>query len=212
MEILQELNGMADSGYAVFHSKIANTKKRILGVRMPLLRKFVNKIRYEDVATESVDIYENVMLQGLTMAKLSYEKIKELIPCVVKNFDSWAFVDCVVPSCKSLKNNVDVAIDELFEICNSTEFFRRFYIVFVMDFCPTKKLAMDRVLQFKTGEYYVDMAIAWYISTLFALDFELGLEYMQNFSQAIQKMAIRKGLDSFRLTREQKIHLKSIKF
>jgi hypothetical protein len=107
---------------------------------------------------------------------------------------------------------VDVAIDDLFEICNSTEFFRRFYIVFVMDFCPTKKLAMDRVLQLKTGEYYVDMAIAWYISTLFALDFELGLEYMQNFSQAIQKMAIRKGLDSFRLTREQKIHLKSIKF
>ncbi|MBE5732606.1 MAG: hypothetical protein E7353_06155 [Clostridiales bacterium] len=211
MEILQELNGMADSGYAVFHSKIANTKKRILGVRMPLLRKFSNKISYEDVKNESVDVYEIVMLQGLTMAKLSYERLKELIPRVVKTFDSWAFVDCVVPSCKSLKKNVDIAIDELFELCNTTEFFKRFYIVFVMDFCPQNKLAMEKILKIKTGEYYVDMAIAWYISVLFTLDFELGLKYMQNFSQTIKKMAIRKGLDSFRLTKEQKSCLRSIK-
>ena len=45
MDILQELNGMADNGYAVFHSKIANTKKRILGVRMPLLRALSKKIK-----------------------------------------------------------------------------------------------------------------------------------------------------------------------
>jgi 3-methyladenine DNA glycosylase AlkD len=211
MEILQELNGVADKSYAVFHSKIANTKKRIWGVRMPDLRKISKKISYKDVANESEDIYEIVMLQGLTMAELSYEEIKELIPIVVKNFDSWAFVDCVVPSCKSIKNNVDVAVDELFELCNTTEFFKRFYIVFVMDFCPLSSFAMNKILQLKTGEYYVDMAIAWYVSVLFTLDFELGLEYMKNFSITIQKMSIRKGLDSFRLTKEQKNYLKSLK-
>ncbi|MBO5224517.1 MAG: DNA alkylation repair protein [Clostridia bacterium] len=209
-EILQKLNGMADSGYAVFHSRIANTKKRILGVRMPDLRKISKTLCYDDVKNESTEIYETVMLQGLTMAKLSYEEIKNLIPTVVKNFDSWAFVDCVVPSCKSLKTNVERAQIELFEICNVTEFFKRFYIVFVMDFCPTSSYAMDKIKQIKTGEYYVDMAIAWYISVLFALDFKLALVYMQSFSPVIQKMAIRKGLDSFRLTKEQKIHLKSL--
>ncbi len=212
MDILQELNGMADNGYAVFHSKIANTKKRILGVRMPLLRKLAKTIHYNDVANASVDIYENVMLQGLAMAKLPYEKIKELIPIIVKNFDSWAFVDCVVPSCKSIKSNVDVAIDELFDICNTTEFFKRFYIGFVMVFCPQNKRAMNKILKLKTGEYYVDMAIAWYISVLFTLDFEQGLKYMENFSTTIKKMSVRKGLDSFRLTKEQKIYLKSINF
>ncbi len=212
MEILQELNDMADNGYAVFHSRIANTSKRILGVCMPILRKIAKKIDYDNIQYESADIYEIVMLQGLTMAKLSYEKIKKLMPNVVKNFDSWAFVDCVVPSCKGIENNVDVAIDELFEICNTTEFFKRFYIVFVMDFCPQNKRAMEKILKLKTGEYYVDMAIAWYISKLFTLDFDSALSYMGNFSCGIKKMSIRKGLDSFRLTKEQKNYLKSLKF
>lgn len=212
MDILQELNGMADKGYAVFHSKIANTKKRILGVRMPLLRALSKKISYDDVKNESAEIYEIAMLQGLTMAKLPYSDIKRLIPKVVKDFDSWAFIDCVVPSCKSIKNNVENAVDELFAICNNTEFFKRFYVVFVMDFCPQNERAMDKILLLQTGEYYLDMAIAWYISVLFTLDFKQGLAYMKNFSTTIQKMAVRKGLDSFRLTKEQKIYLKSINF
>ena len=81
-----------------------------------------------------------------------------------------------------------------------------------MDFCPQNERAMDKILLLQTGEYYVDMAIAWYISVLFTLDFKQGLAYMKNFSPTIQKMAVRKGLDSFRLTKEQKIYLKSINF
>lgn len=206
--ILQELSGMADNGYAVFHGRIANTKKQILGVRMPSLRKLSKRLSYADVENEDTGVYEIVMLQGLTMAKLSYEEIKSLIPTVVRNFDSWAFVDCVVPSCKSIKQNIDKAVSELYDICNTTEFFKRFYIVTVMDFCPLSRVAMDKVAKMQNGEYYVDMAIAWYISELFTLNFELALEYMNRFSYTIKKMAVRKGLDSYRVSKEQKSRLR----
>lgn len=210
-KILEELNGVAESDYAVFHSKIANTQKKILGVRMPLLRKMAKSLDYDDVRTENVDVYEVVMLQGLTFAKKSYEQLKVLLPEVVKNFDSWAFIDSVVPSCKAIEQNIDKAKHELFPICFSGEFFRRFYIVAIMNFCPLDGFAMSKVKELENGDYYVMMAIAWYISVIFTCDFDLGVEYMKSFSPTVQKMAIRKGLDSFRLSKQQKQYLKSLK-
>jgi hypothetical protein len=55
------------------------------------------------------------------------------------------------------------------------------------------------------------MAIAWYISVIFTYDFNAGVEYMKNFSPLVRKMAIQKGIDSFRLSKEQKQYLKSLK-
>ena len=210
-KILQELNGVAEYDYAVFNKKIANTNKTVLGVRMPYLRKMASRLDYSEVENEDANIYEIAMLQGLTFAKRSYEDIKNLISAVVKDFDSWAFIDSVVPSCKDLKTNIDKAIDELFSLCTDGEFFRRFYIVAVMNFCPLDSKAMQNVKKMENSEYYVTMAIAWYISVIFTLDFNEGVGYMKSFSPAVQKMAIRKGLDSYRLSKEQKSYLKSLK-
>ena len=210
-KILQELNGVAEKGYAVFNKKIANTKKEVLGVRMPLLRKMARNLDYDDLKNEDSNIYEIVMLQGLTCAKKSYEELKILLPSLVQNFDSWAFIDSVVPSCKGIKDDIEKAKYELFPLCSDGEFFRRFYIVMVMNFCPLDEYAMQNVKRLENDEYYVMMAIAWYISVLFTFNFDLGMEYMKNFSPTVQRMAIQKGLDSFRLSKEQKTYLKLLK-
>ncbi|MDR1988482.1 MAG: DNA alkylation repair protein [Candidatus Peribacteria bacterium] len=123
--IRKKLSNLAkgNTKYAIFNKKIINTKKEVLGVRTPDMRKLakdlVKDMDFQNILTflESIDknIFEEVSLSGLLIAysKLTdLEKIK-LAKLYLYNVDSWALIDGFVSSFKKVDKNLwwDFAVE-----------------------------------------------------------------------------------------------------
>lgn len=65
----------------------------------------------------------------------------------------------------------------------------------------------------QTEEYYVKMAIAWYFATALAKQYESILPFLENkcLEKWTHNKAIQKALESYRISDEQKIYLRTLK-
>lgn len=72
INVLQELQGLAESGYKVFNDKIIPTRQKTLGVRLPVLRRIAKAIAKEHpleyIQAEKHNIYEMILLEGMVLS------------------------------------------------------------------------------------------------------------------------------------------------
>jgi 3-methyladenine DNA glycosylase AlkD len=92
----------------------------------------------------------------------------------------------------------------------------RFGIVTLMKFFMNERLDenhLNLLLDIKSDEYYVNMAISWYIATALACRWETVIPYIENkkFDKWVHNKAIQKAVESYRITNEQKEYLKTLK-
>ena len=79
------------------------------------------------------------------------------------------------------------------------------------DFSPEYlRLAAD----VRTVEYYVNMMIAWYLATALAKQWEATIPYLEErrLPEWIHRKTIQKAIESYRITPEQKVYLKSLRW
>ena len=83
---------------------------------------------------------------------------------------------------------------------------------FFMDECLDEK-HLNLLLSIKSDEYYINMAIAWYLATALSSRWDLVIPYIENqkFSKWVHNKAIQKANESYRITKEQKEYLKTLK-
>ena len=69
------------------------------------------------------------------------------------------------------------------------------------------------VADVKSDEYYINMMRAWYFATALAKQYALALPYIENGILDVwtHNKTIRKSVESFRITKEQKEYLKTLK-
>ena len=69
------------------------------------------------------------------------------------------------------------------------------------------------VAKLRSEEYYVNMMIAWYFATALAKQYEAALPYLENhrLDGWTHNKAIRKAVESYRITPEQKAYLRTLK-
>ena len=69
--ILKELKSQAEESYRMFSSKLLPPGERVLGVRLPILRKMAGRLAkgaWEDYLRQAGDeFFEETMLQGMVM-------------------------------------------------------------------------------------------------------------------------------------------------
>ena len=78
------------------------------------------------------------------------------------------------------------------------------------DFRPEYlKLAAD----IRSEEYYVNMMIAWYLATALAKQWEATIPYIEErrLPEWVHRKTIQKAVESYRITPEQKVYLKSFR-
>ena len=65
----------------------------------------------------------------------------------------------------------------------------------------------------KSEEYYINMMIAWYFATALAKNYEEVLPYLQEkrLEKWTHNKTIQKAVESYRITKEQKEFLKTLK-
>ena len=114
--IRNRLLNLVDEEYGKFNAKLCpDTKRKILGIRIPQIRALSKEILNdtkgweEYVKDDNIEYFEEVLVQGLLIgySKLLLEEKIELLKYVIPRLDSWAMTDTIVPTLKIKKSNLD---------------------------------------------------------------------------------------------------------
>lgn len=226
MNILEMLKPYIDNDYKKFHKKICQTKYEILGIKIPILRKIakelVKKYDYLELLNNiNNDYYEFVMLKGLVIGniKISFEERINLINEFLPLIDNWAICDIFISELKFIKEEPQLFLDYIEPFKNETsEYYLRFYIVSLLDYYINDKYidyVLENMLNIKSDYYYVKMSISWCLSICLVKYFDKTLEFLNKNKEIFDKWtynkALQKGIESFRISTENKKILKSMK-
>lgn len=221
--IQSNLFELQDLEYREFHSKLMPTveKEKIIGVRTPNLRKLAKDINKSDFKEAFLKALPHKYYEENNLHAFLIEQIIDFDECIsslddfLLHVDNWATCDMMTP--KILGKYPDKLYEKITEwIASSHTYTVRFAIVTLMKFFMGDCLDrnhLNLVLSIKSDEYYVNMAIAWYLATALASNWELVVPYIekQQFDKWVHNKAIQKAIESFRITPEQKIYLKTLK-
>ena len=72
---------------------------------------------------------------------------------------------------------------------------------------------LEWVASVQSEEYYVNMMIAWYLATALAKQWDATVPYLEEkkLSEWVHKKTIQKAIESYRITSEQKVYLRSLR-
>ena len=174
--IRKKLFELQDLKYKEFHSNLCPNNDNIIGIRVPILKKFARELYKEDnnILTKLGDTYyEEVMLQGLVIS-LSTEPVNKKIKLIEKfvpKIDNWAICDTFCSSLKIKNKEKEIYWDFLKKYYNSSkEFEIRFLLVMLLDYYLEDKY-LDKICNIirniNSTDYYVKMAKAWLISIMY---------------------------------------------
>lgn len=211
------------------HKKIINTNQEIISLSMKTIRETAKKIskaganEFLKIAKKKLlqnSYYEETLIEGLVIAEIKdlKKQIDEFLVWCHK-IDNWATCDSVVTSLKLLNKSTIKAdyFSTFVELSKSeNEFVSRFGIVTLMT-CYLEDDFIDEIYnlmgQIKSKKYYVQMAIAWLISTGFVKHKEktIKLLKLKILDKFVQNKAISKCRDSFRVLESDKEMLKTLR-
>ena len=221
--IQKQLFELQDLGYKEFHSKLMPTvcKDKIIGVRVPQLRKYTKELNKSDLKADFLNTLPHKYYEEDNLHAFLIEQIKDFNECIsaLDNFllfvDNWATCDMMTP--KVLAENPDLLYEKIQEWAKSEHTYTvRFAVVTLMKFFMDERLDkkhLKLLLRIKSDEYYINMAIAWYLATALSSRWDLVIPYIENkkFNKWIHNKAIQKSIESYRITKQQKEYLKTLK-
>lgn len=223
MKIQEELFKLQDISYKEFHSKLIPTidKNTIIGIRIPLLRSFAQKIKYTKEADKFLNTlphtyYDENVLHALLLSEMTdYETFIKSMQAFLPYIDNWAVCDVLKP--KSIKKHKQIFIDEIKSWISSKDTYTiRFGVVMLMTYYLDEDYQKDYLnypLQVKSDEYYVNMAISWFYATALAKHYDEVVKILKDkkLSVWVHNKTIQKAIESYRITKEQKEELKKLK-
>ena len=223
-DVRARLFAMQDLGYRAFHSKLMPTvpPENVIGVRTPEIRKLARQMSQTPEAEAYLQrlphrYYEENNLHGALVSLLrDYDRTVEALEAFLPHVDNWATCDLMSP--KVFRTHLPELLEAIRRWMQSGHTYTvRFAIGMLMSFYLD--VAFDdaypqMVAAVRSGEYYVNMMIAWYFATALAKQYEAVLPYIEErrLDQWCHNKAIQKAVESYRITAEQKEYLKSLRW
>lgn len=218
MNVREELFKNQDIQYKEFNAKLIPNinRDKVIGVRIPALRKLGKSLTDNNFAWE---YFEERMLHGFYIgyAKLPFEERLSLLDEFVPKIDNWAVCDCVCSTLKFINKNKDEFFENLKKYMKSgREYELRFAVVILMDYYIDDEyidFTVDYFKNISSDYYYVNMAVAWALSVAFVKYRDKVMPVLESgcLTKEIQNMTISKIRDSFRVDKEDKAYLKTLR-
>ena len=222
-EIREELFRLRDAAYRDFQIKLIPTvmPDAVIGVRTPELRRFAKQLMKREEAALFLDAMPHGYFDENQLHAFLVSEIKDYGQCVaqVNRFlpyiDNWATCDQLSPRVFA-KHRGELASEIDSWLCSGETYILRFGIGMLMQhylddaFDPAYP---EKVALLRSEEYYVNMMIAWYFATALAKQYEAAIPYLEQGRLDVwtHNKAIRKALESYRITPEKKAYLRSLK-
>lgn len=221
--IQQRLFDLQDLEYRAFHSKLMPTvdPAKIIGVRTPALRKLAKEIAKTSEAKPFLQTLPHEYYEENNLHAFLVEGMKDYDECIaaVNAFlpyvDNWATCDMMSPKC--FKKHLAELLDSIkIWIASDWTYTIRFGIGMLMKFYLDDEFDPaypEMVAAVRSEEYYVNMMIAWYFATALAKQYDAILPFIEERRLDVwtHNKAIQKAVESYRITKEQKEYLKSLK-
>ena len=221
--IVGKLFQMRDEKYAAMQVKILPTveKNRIIGVRTPELRAFA-KALFRDAETESFlkDLPhryfdENQLHAFVISQEKDFDKCIAETEAFLPFIDNWATCDQLSP--KAFKNKPQKLLPYIQKWIRSEHVYTvRFAIGMLMQHFLDGNYSPEypeMVAGVRSEEYYVNMMRAWYFATALAKQYDSVIPYLEGnkLDTWTHNKTIQKSIESYRITEEQKEHLRTLK-
>lgn len=222
-EILQKLFSLKDVGYKEFNSSLIPSvnKDTVIGVRTPLLKGYAKEIKNSLLEKEFLSnlphsYFEENNLHAFLIAEIKdykecIERVNEFLPYI----DNWATCDSFKPKCFA-KNKDKLIVEIKNWLKSDKEYTVRFGVLMLLthfldgDF---KEEYLRVVANINISTYYVDMMCAWYFATALAKQWNSAVKYLEDkvLKEFIHNKTIRKAIESYRITPDQKKFLIKLK-
>lgn len=221
--ITDDLFSMQDLTYKEFHSKLMPTisKETIIGVRTPVLRAYAKKIAGTKEAEAFLHTFPHIYYEENNVHACLIERIKTFDACIkalnefLPYVDNWATCDMMSP--KVLKKDLPKLYEWIKIWISSKETYTiRFGVNLLMKFYLDNLFQLEYaqlVASIYSNEYYVKMVVAWYFATALAKQYEAVLPFIEEhqLDSWTHNKTIQKAVESYRITKEQKEYLKTLK-
>lgn len=224
-QILAWMEREAEESYREFAASLLPEvpKERILGVRLPKLRKLaaviVKKECQKYLAEEPGCLFEEVMLRGMVIGAVggSFEETSGRIRDFLPYIDNWSVCDSFCSSLKGTKEYPEKMWPLLLECLQSEETYTiRFALVMMLQYYVSEKYrkqALDLLEHMRSGEYYVRMAAAWAVSIYYIHFPEEVMEWLEHcgLEEDAWRKALQKILESRRVSPEEKDKIRKLR-
>lgn len=195
-------------------------EKTFIGVRLPFLKKYAKEIddkSKEEFLKDLPHIYheENILHAFILSNIKDYDKFIRLVDGFLPFVSNWSTCDTICN--KHLNKHKDKLIKEVYKWLKSKEVYRvRYAVKCLMNYYLGEDFNeehLDKVKEVKLDDYYVKMMIAWYLATGLAKNYDSFIKAIEEkeFDTFIHNKAIQKAVESYRVSEDHKIYLKTLK-
>lgn len=229
LRVFDVLLRLFDEKYRVFACSILPVcgKNEIMGVRVPDLRRIASEL----ISSGECDIYlsslphlcyEEDYIHALIIS-MKYKNERNVDECLreIERFlpyvENWGVCDAIRPKCfktQAAKAKLKEKICEW--LLSGKEYTVRFgmemtMLHFLQD--ESREELVEKCIKADTGEYYVQMMLAWLIATDLSYNYEEALKILKcNFlSQFVHNKSINKAIESRKIGENEKAYLKNLR-
>ncbi len=214
---------MQDLSYRDFQSRLMPTvdKELIIGVRTPEMRRFAKEFSKNPLAEEFMNSLPHKYYEENNLHAFLIEQIRDYDQCIaaLDSFlpfvDNWATCDMLRP--KIFKNHLHELHKEALKWMKADDVYAvRFGIEMLMchyldeHFSPGFPELISKI---RSDEYYIKMMVAWYFATALAKHYDEIIPYLEQnlLDEDTHNKAIRKAVESYRITDDKKAYMKTLK-
>jgi 3-methyladenine DNA glycosylase AlkD len=220
------LANFCEPSYAIFLDRLKCSDHPLLGIRTPKLTTLAKELAktegllfiddfllYEQVSYEEIILCYKVM--GLL--RLDRESTQKYVDRLLCYNDGWATNDTLCSALTAIGKQREAYwpwIQGYLQSPNPWDI--RFAIISMMNWYLTEEYAQRSLQVLSTVQsdfHYVIMGLGWFYATAFAKQREKTLPYLVEgiLPPAVQKKAIQKCMESFRVSEEDKLLLRAIR-
>ncbi len=223
MSVYEMLLEVKDDKYRDFQAKLVPniSPDTIIGVRTPDMRKIAKEVFNSDLkdgflAELPHRYYEENLVHFFVVALIKdFDECIEAVEAFLPYIDCWPVSDQATP--KSFKKQHERLLPYIRKwIASEHVYTARFGIRMLMneylgdDF---REEYLSLVASKQGEDYYLRMMVAWYFATALAKRYDESVRYIEEkkLDEWVHKKAIQKALESYRVTEEHKVYLKSLR-
>ena len=205
--VTEHLLALADAGNAAFTARLAPgvDPDRMLGCRIPQLRRLARTLRGTPEAAAFLTqlphrYYDENNLHGILLGHI--RPTGDITACGMK----------------TLGRAPAAALPRIYEwLASRRTYTVRFGVIALLAHYLDEKFDthhLDRLTALPSGEYYVDMAVAWAFSVALVKHFEQTLPYFtqRRLDRRVHNKALQKGRESLRIDDARKTILQRLKY
>lgn len=205
-EIISHLFSIKDDAYRTFAASLLPPDIRMLGIRLPALRKYAAELfraGYTSSDIPRTGWFEESMLRAFLIGKISntdtaLAEIETFLP----EIDNWSVCDSFVASLNIAKREPARMLAFVqSKLCDSREFTVRFAVVMLLWYYAQETRTEENLSLLRMVShpgYFAEMAVAWAIQKFYTVSPNRVLIFLteEPLSHFVREKAISKILDS----------------